>query len=157
MLLTAEVLRSPTNLDTLLGASMSICRHRCAQAFTVAALVAGAGIKDATLQIALKRYFGMAGRKKVRLQGSTLQLRPSFALWMLSAGIDWCYWGSAMGLQFPGMAKKHRTRFQAQRWCLHVILSVSIVVATQTVNLAAPFVAQFDVNSRAFIPFDLQL
>lgn len=76
---------------------------------------------------------------------------------MLLAGVDGHHWSRAMGLQFPGVAKEHRARFQAKRGSLHVILTVAVIVAAQAADLLAPFVTQLDVNPSAFVPLYLQL
>lgn len=65
---TAEMLGSPAYIDALLGTGIHIGRYSRAQTFAVAALITGARIKDATLQITLQWHLSMARLEQLRLK-----------------------------------------------------------------------------------------
>lgn len=55
------------------------------------------------------------------------------------------------------MSEDEWTRFDTLGWCLHVIHCVVVVIAAQSFHFVLPLVAEFHIDTCAFIPFHLQL
>jgi len=150
------MLGPPANVDALLGTGICVGSHGGAQALAVASLIAGTGVEDAALPVTLQGNLGMALLEQIRLQSPALKLGPGLTLRMLFAGIDGSHRSRAVGLQFPGMTKEHGTSLQSQRWSLHIIQTVAIIVAAQATDFLTPLIAQLYVNTSSLVPFHLQ-
>lgn len=82
VILTAKLLRSPFDVNAMNAAFLSVCRDRCAQTFTVAALVTSTSVEDASFDVVVHRDLRMARLEHGRFEYATLMHCPLSTMWV---------------------------------------------------------------------------
>lgn len=150
----AQVWGPPEDTGALFCALLRVGRHSGAEALTVAARVAGAGIVHAGLVEGLGVHLAVADAEHGALDEAALLLGPGVAVWVLGAGLGGRGHVRAGGSLFPAvpevqLAVHHHVVPRGE-----VIVGAAVKVPTQPAHRALVGRRQLDEDGCPLVPDD---